>query len=81
MGTIARPVMVGPHIRTFGFVALRKALRDCATAVWIVKAGRAMDAMDWNVARWTAVMAIRVGSEKLAASMGEGPLWYALYDS
>ncbi len=40
-----------------------------------------MEAMDWKVARWTAAMHMRAGSEKLAASTGEGPRWYALYDS
>lgn len=40
-----------------------------------------MEAMDWKVARWKAAMPMRAGSEKLAASTGEGPRWYALYDS
>jgi hypothetical protein len=37
-----------------------------------------MDAMDWNAARLTATMPIRVGSEKWATSKGDGPLRYAL---
>jgi hypothetical protein len=46
------------------------------------KAGCAhIDAIDWNVARFTATIPIRVGSEICAASMGVGPLLYALYDS
>ena len=42
MGTIARPVTVGPQVLILGLVALRKSFRDWATAVWIVKAGRAL---------------------------------------
>lgn len=37
-----------------------------------------IDAMDWNVARFTAIMPMRVGSEKCAASNGVGPLRCAL---
>ena len=40
-----------------------------------------IDAMDWNTARLTASIPIRVDSEKLAASIGDGPLLYALYPS
>lgn len=40
-----------------------------------------MDAMDWKAARWTATSPRRVGSEKLAASTGEGPRRRALYVS
>jgi hypothetical protein len=40
-----------------------------------------MEAMDWKVALCTAAMAMRLDSEKLAASMGVGPRWYDLYDS
>jgi hypothetical protein len=41
-GTMARPVMVGPHAFTRGFAALANAFFACFTAVWIVKAGRAL---------------------------------------
>lgn len=41
--------------------------------VCIVNAGRAIEAILWNAARFVAYMAIRVGSEKFAASIGEGP--------
>ena len=37
-----------------------------------------IDATDWNTARLTASIPIRVDSEKLAASIGDGPLLYAL---
>jgi len=37
-----------------------------------------MDAIDWNTARFTTNIPMRVDSEKLAASIGDGPLWYAL---
>jgi len=40
-----------------------------------------MEAMDWKVALCTAAMAMRLDSEKLAASMGVGPRWYDLYDT
>ena len=33
------------------------------------------------MARWTAAILILVGSAKLAASIGDGPRRYALYDS
>jgi hypothetical protein len=35
--------------------------------------GLYIEAMDWKAARWTAVMPIRVGSVKFAASNGVGP--------
>ena len=34
-----------------------------------------MEAIDWNTARFTTNIPIRVDSEKLAASIGDGPLW------
>ena len=37
-----------------------------------------IDATDWNTARFTTNIPIRVDSEKLAASIGDGPRWYAL---
>ena len=40
-----------------------------------------MDAIDWNTARFTTNIPIRVDSEKFAASIRDGPLWYALYPS
>ena len=40
-----------------------------------------MDAMDWNAARLTATIPTRVGSEKWAASNGDGPFLCALYAS
>lgn len=40
-----------------------------------------MDATDWKTARFTAIIPMRVGSEKWAASIGDGPWRWALYDS
>lgn len=37
-----------------------------------------IDATDWNTARLTTSIPIRVDSEKLAASTGDGPVLYAL---
>ena len=37
-----------------------------------------IDATDWNTARLTTSIPIRVDSEKLAASTGDGPILYAL---
>ena len=41
-GTIAKPVTVGPQVLTRGFLTETKALRACATAVWMVNAGKAL---------------------------------------
>ena len=40
IGTIARPVAVGPQVTTRGLRERRKNRLDCATTVWIVRAGR-----------------------------------------
>ena len=37
-----------------------------------------MEAMDWKTARLTATIPTRVGSEKWAASRGDGPRLLAL---
>lgn len=34
-----------------------------------------IDAIDWNTARFTTNIPMRVDSEKFAASIGDGPLW------
>lgn len=41
-GTMARPVTVGPHVRTRTLVLLTNAFLACFTAVWIVNAGKAL---------------------------------------
>lgn len=41
-GTIANPVMVGPHVLTLGLAALTKNRFDWETAVWMVNAGSAL---------------------------------------
>jgi hypothetical protein len=69
------PTAVGPHRLSVTLVELRTALPAYLTAVWIVKAGRAMDATPWNTERLTATMASRVGSVMWAASRGLGPSW------
>lgn len=72
------PTAVGPHrlrVMLLDFATILDAWR---TAVWMVNAGRAMDATDWKTERLTATMVSRVGSEKLAASMGVGPASLAL---
>lgn len=78
-GTIAIPTAVGPQRFMAGLADFANALLACLTAVWIVNAGRAMDARDWKTARLTATIPRRVGSEKFAASMGVGPCSFALY--
>jgi hypothetical protein len=43
--------------------------------------GPDIEAMDWKTARFTAIIPTRVGSEKWAASRGDGPCLWALYAS
>lgn len=40
---MAKPVTVGPHARSLGLLDLSNAFFACLTAVWIVKAGSALD--------------------------------------
>jgi hypothetical protein len=40
---MAKPVTVGPHARSLGLLDLSNALFACLTAVWIVKAGSALE--------------------------------------
>lgn len=80
-GTTARPVTVGPHIRTRGFFWLTNALAECLTTLWTVKAGSAIEATPWKIARLDAYSPRRDVSEKLAASSGVGPAFLALYVS
>lgn len=70
--------MVGPQVLANGFVLLLKYFALCFTAVWIVKAGRAMDATPWKTERFTATIESLVGSVKFAASRGDGPCSLAL---
>jgi hypothetical protein len=69
------PTAVGPHFLRVGFVLFTNCLEACLTAVWIVKAGKAMDATPWKTERLTATIERRVGSDMLAASRGDGPSW------
>lgn len=73
------PTAVGPHFLSVTFVLFLTALLACLTAVWIVNAGRAIDATLWKTDRLTATMDRRVGSDMLAASSGFGPSCLALY--
>lgn len=67
---------------TLTFVLFLNSRPDCATMVWIVNAGRAMDAIDWNTARWTATIPTLVRSENPSwTSSGVGPCRWALYAS
>ncbi len=69
------PTAVGPHFLKVGLALFANCLALCLTAVWIVNAGKAIEANPWKTDRWTATNAKRVGSVMWAASMGEGPSW------
>lgn len=73
------PTAVGPQRLSVTLVEFWNSFELCLTAVWIVNAGRPMDATAWNTLRFTATSPSRVGSEKFAASQGVGPCSRALY--
>ena len=72
-GTIPRPTAVGPHRFKAGLGVFANRLVAILTAVWIVKAGKAIEAKPWKTDRLTATILSRVGSDILAASSGDGP--------
>ena len=66
---------VGPHRFNAGLGEVANRFVACRTAVWIVNAGRAMEARPWKTDLLTATILNRVGSDMLAASSGDGPNW------
>lgn len=69
------PTAVGAQRFSATFGELANRFVACLTAVWIVNAGKAIEARPWKTDRLTATIVRRVGSDMLAASSGDGPSW------